>query len=314
MNTANWNNRKLSRLMLGTVQFGMPYGVANRTGQPSYRDVRDIVAAAIEGGVNCFDTAAAYGTSEEVLGKVIRELNVADHVTVVTKIRPLTTEEQSTPPLAAMAIEQSIAESRRRLQLNTLPIVLFHRETDAQHREILHELRTRGWLEHVGVSCDNRPGPAAAFAAAGDLTALQIPGNVIDRRHQQGGSLKAAAQQGVAVFIRSVYLQGLLLMAEKDVPEKLQAVIPVRRQLESVANEAGMELGELAVRYILSQPEVTCVLTGVETLDQIQKNLTIFDHGPLPDDLRQRIDEISIDLPESVLTPGQWNLQPVQKT
>ena len=63
---------KLSRLMLGTVQFGQPYGVANRTGQPTATEVREIVAAAIDGGVNCFDTAAAYGTSEQVLGQIGR--------------------------------------------------------------------------------------------------------------------------------------------------------------------------------------------------------------------------------------------------
>ena len=81
MLTSTWNNEQLSRLMLGTVQFGMPYGVANRTGQPSYPDVVAILAAAVEGGVNCFDTAAAYGTSEDVLGRALRELGIADRVT-----------------------------------------------------------------------------------------------------------------------------------------------------------------------------------------------------------------------------------------
>ena len=71
MQTSAWKDCQLSRLMLGTVQFGMPYGVANRMGQPDYGDVLAMVAAAIEGGVNCFDTAAAYGSSEEVLGRAM---------------------------------------------------------------------------------------------------------------------------------------------------------------------------------------------------------------------------------------------------
>lgn len=299
--------------MLGTVQFGMPYGVANRTGQPSYHDVRDIVAAAVEGGVTCFDTAAAYGTSEEVLGKVVRELDIADQTTIVTKIRPLTVAEQSDAELAAAAIEQSIDDSRRRLQLDTLPIVLFHREPDALHRDVLQELRSRGWIEHIGVSCDNWPGPAAEFAAASDLSALQIPCNLLDRRHRDGGSLTSAAKHEVAVFIRSVYLQGLLLMPEHEIPERLQDVIPVRRQFTTLAQDAGMDLTELAVRYMLSQPEVTCVLTGVETLGQIQTNLQIFDRGPLPLDLLRMIEAVAVDLPEHVVTPSQWSLQPGQQ-
>lgn len=75
--------------MLGTVQLGRPYGVANRTGQPALYDVRKIVRTAIDSGVNCFDTAATYGTSEEVLGKVFHDLGVGDELFVVTKTRPL---------------------------------------------------------------------------------------------------------------------------------------------------------------------------------------------------------------------------------
>ena len=93
MQTSSWNGLSLSRMMLGTVQFGLPYGVANHTGQPSYDEVVRIVAAAVEGGVNCFDTAAAYGTSEEVLGNALHELGLADQVTVVTKVFPLTAAE-----------------------------------------------------------------------------------------------------------------------------------------------------------------------------------------------------------------------------
>jgi len=94
-----------------------------------------IIAAAIEGGVNAFDTAAAYGTSEEVLGRAPHELGVTDRVVVVTKVRPLTPAEFADPGLAGLAIEQSVAESRRRL--DCLPVVLFHRETDAVHFDAL---------------------------------------------------------------------------------------------------------------------------------------------------------------------------------
>jgi aryl-alcohol dehydrogenase-like predicted oxidoreductase len=306
MITSTWNNRRLSRLMLGTVQFGMLYGVANRTGQPAYRDVLSMVAAAIEGGVNCFDTAAAYGTSEEILGNALHELGAAEQVTVVTKIRPLSQAELSDSTLAAIAIEQSVAESRRRLQLDCLPVVLFHRESDAACLEVLGKLREKGWLSQYGVSCDNRPGPAATYVAAGSVTALQIPGNVLDHRHQQSGVFKTAAARGIAVFVRSVYLQGLLLIPEADIPPALHEIIPARRFLGSLATEAGMNLAELAVRYLLSQDGVTSVLAGVETLDQVRDNLAIFNRGPLPADLLTAVQQATPDLPEMIVTPGRW--------
>ena len=306
MNASIWNRRQLSRLMLGTVQFGMPYGVANRTGQPGYEQVVAIVAAAFEGGVNCFDTAAAYGTSEQVLGRALDELHIADQVVVVTKVLPLPPAESEEPGTARRAIEQSVAESRRRLRLDCLPIVLFHRETDAAHLGVLEELRERGWLQHVGVSCDNRPGPAAEFVAAGNVSALQLPGNVLDRRHQHSGVFRAAASRGVAVFIRSLYLQGLLVMPQEQIPASLSDVIPVRRALAAIAAEGGMTLAELASRYMLAQDGVTCVLAGVETVAQVRENLAIVARGPLPDDMLSAIDAAVPELPESLLTPSLW--------
>lgn len=306
MMTSAWNNNQLSRLMLGTVQFGLPYGVANRTGQPTYRDVLAILAAALEGGVNCFDTAAAYGTSEEVLGRALKELRGIDRVTIVTKVRPINAAESSDPNQVSNAIVQSIAESRQRLQLDCLPVVLFHREVDARYRNILEELRDRGWLNHIGVSCDNRPGPATRFVAEGCFSALQIPSNILDRRHLQSGVFQCAAEQGVAIFVRSVYLQGLVVMPENDIPPALQNVIPVRRRLTSLAGNAGMSLAELALRYMLSQNGVMSVIIGVETVTQVKDNLAMFNRGPLPKDLLTAIASETTELPESIITPIMW--------
>jgi len=301
-----WNNYTLSRLMLGTVQFGMPYGVANRTGQPDYRDVLNIVAAAIEGRVNCFDTAAVYGNSEQVLGRALRELGVAEQVFVVTKVRPLNPAELADSALASRAIEQSVASSRSLLGIDCLPVVLFHREADAAYLDELGKLKERGWLRFAGVSCDNRPGPAAEFVVRGNVSALQIPANVADPRHQRSGIFHDAAAAGVAVFIRSVYLQGLLVMPEENVPPSLHAIISVRRKLAKIAGDGGMPLAELAVRYMLAQRGVTCVLTGVETVAQVKENVAIFERGPLPADMVHAIDAASPDLPEAIVTPSMW--------
>lgn len=306
MQTATWNDYSLSRLMLGTVQLGMPYGIANRAGQPDYGRARAIVAAAAEGGVNCLDTAAAYGESEAIVGRALQELRLADRMVVVTKVRALTPAETGNPATAANAIEQSVAESRRRLHLECIPVVLFHREADAVHLDVLERLKARGWLRYAGVSCDSRPGPATELARRDAVGALQIPASILDRRHADSGAFRTAVSRGVAVFIRSVYLQGLLLMAEASVPEHLRAVLPVRRRLEAVATGAGMTLAELALRYMLGQEGVTCVLTGVETVEQMKDNMALFERGPLLADVTRAVDAVATDLPEAVVTPWMW--------
>jgi aryl-alcohol dehydrogenase-like predicted oxidoreductase len=295
-----------SRLMLGTVQFGMPYGMANRTGQPTYRDIRAIVKAAIDGGINGFDTAASYGTAESVLGQVLYELGVSDRVVVVTKVRPLELGKLSDPSAAARAVEQSVARSRRRLRLDFLPVVLFHRESDAVHLPVLRKLSERGWLKHYGVSCENRPGPAAKFVAAGNVSALQLPGNVLDPRHLRSGILEAAADREIRIFVRSIYLQGLLALPEDDIPPALSDIVPILRSLAAIARDAGVSLVELALRYVLSLSGVSSVLVGVETVSQIQDNLVMSDRGPLDTDLLTAIDASIPELPETLITPKLW--------
>ena len=297
---------EVSRLMLGTAQFGLPYGVANRAGQPDFATVRAIVKTALDGGVNAFDTAAGYGSSEAVLGRVLHELGVADRVVVVTKIRPLTPEESSCPDIAARVIVESVEASRRRLRLDCLTAVLFHREADAIHLSVLEMLKAKGWLRYAGVSCDNRPGPAKDFVEISAVDALQVPANILDRRHVRAGSLEAAAAHGVAVFVRGTYLQGLLLMPEDEIPHALRAVLPARRALAAIADAAGLSMAELALRYLLGQTGVTSVLTGVEAVAQIRENLILVNRGPLPLDVMNALDAAVPDLPETILTPSLW--------
>jgi aryl-alcohol dehydrogenase-like predicted oxidoreductase len=117
---------------------------------------------------------------------------------------------------------------------------------------------------------------------------------------------RAAAASGVAVFIRSIYLQGLLVMPEEAIPATLRAVVPVRRRLGKIAGEAGLTPAELAFRYMLSQEGVTSVLTGVETIAQIRENLALCASGPLPGNLLEAINAAVPDLGDHILTPSLW--------
>lgn len=307
MQTCTWNEYRLSRLMLGTAQLGMAYGIANVTGRPDYHRALQLLAAAAEGGVNCFDTAAAYGESEAVLGRALRELGLAEDAVVVTKVRPLDDAERANPATAARAIEHSVAQSRRRFNDACLPLVMFHREADAVYLDVLEDLKVRGWLRHAGVSCDHQVEPAHRLLATKGVAAVQVPGSMLDRRHQRGGVFRAAAARGAAVFVRSVYLQGLLLMREESIPPALRAVVPVRRRLEGIAAAADMSLAELALRYVLGQEGVSCVVVGAETAEQVRENLRMAGRGPLAPDLIEAVATAAADVPSMIITPRLWN-------
>ncbi|MGV8845306.1 aldo/keto reductase [Tessaracoccus sp.] len=295
-----------SPLVLGTVQLGGSYGIANRTGVPDHASALSMVAAALEGGVITFDTAASYGDSEKVLGQCLAELGVAGETVVVTKTRPLSDHELGNPAAARAAIEASVAESRRRLQRDTIPVVLFHREADAVHLDALLELRDRGWITHAGVSCDVLPEPVIDFSSAPGVQAVQIPASVLDRRHQLGGSFAHTLDQSVTVFVRSIFLQGLLLMPECSIPEHLAPAIPARRALTRVSAESGMSLAELAVRYVLGLPGDVRPVLGAETVEQVRENVSLAAGGPLPHDVMAAVDEAVGVLPEAVISPRLW--------
>lgn len=297
----------LSRLMLGTVQFGLPYGVANRTGQPAYEAVREMVRVAVDAGINCFDTASAYGTSESILGRALGELGLADQLLIVTKVAPLTDQALAEAPAAERAIRDSIERSRQCLRIDRLPLVLFHRAEDAVYGDLMEDLKREGRIERWGVSGDHDPETALRLLDDPRIEALQLPGNLLDRRHVNRGVYQAAERAGVALFVRSVYLQGLLRMPEAEIPGRLRAVIDPRRQLAALASRFGLTLGELAVRYVLSQPGVVAVVVGCETIEQLRENIALIERGTLEPELLEAVAAITVDLPDDVITPSMWN-------
>lgn len=292
--------------MLGTVQLGLSYGIANKTGQPSYETARDIIKCAYEGGVNCFDTAAGYGVSEEVLGKALSDLGIAGKVAVVSKITPMAGD--LSPEAAFGIVEESVTESLRRLKLDALSACLFHREENFSYVEALIKLRQKGLVRRIGSSTVTPEG-ACAIVASGLAEAVQVPVSMIDQRFTRSGLCRDARTRDVAVFARSIYLQGLLLMPEADIADELSAAIPVRRDLQRLADEAGMTMAELAVRYVLSFEDVTCIVVGVETVEQMRENLRLFGKGPLDESLTRAISESVPDLPADVVDPRNWSMR-----
>lgn len=302
MLASRFSDLKPSRLTLGAVQLGMPYGIANVTGQPAYEQAREILACAYTGGITCVDTAAAYGSSEEVLGRAMAELGIAERLLVVTKAPAL--DDSLTAKAAERQIEAAVTRSLQRLRLERLPLCLFHREKDFRYVETLKRLQSRGLISALGCSMET-PEAADAVFAGGEADAMQVPGSLLDRRFLQAdyGTQHHARP---AVFVRSVFLQGLLLMPPERVPSGLSEAVPTLRALRSLAESASMSLEEMAIRYVLSYRGVTSVLIGIETVAQMQRALSFLDSPPLDGAMMQAIHEAAPSLPERVLVPSLW--------
>ena len=294
---------QLSRLMLGTVQFGLNYGVANRSGAPSFPEICAMLEAGAEGGINCLDTAHAYGNSEEILGRALEETGLKDHYFVVTKIDSSISSDLAAEA-AKTAVRKSLEESLRRLRLDVLPLVLLHRDEYPAQLDALESARDLGLTKRCGVSL-GLPENAPAFLSHPALAAIQAPVNVLDHRFDQ--AIQTAKSRDAFVFARSTYLQGLLLMDDISTPAHLLGIRDERAIFHKIAAELGITPSALLLKAALQRRELDAVVFGVETIAQLRENLAIFHSDPLPDDILETIHAHRYGGPEWLIHPAFWN-------
>ncbi|WP_367317336.1 aldo/keto reductase [Vibrio coralliilyticus] len=195
------------KLSLGTVQFGLDYGVTNSGGQVERSVVEEMLDLAPNLGINSLDTAIAYGNSESVLGQF--DLKAFK---VTSKIPSLAGAKSS--------INQMTKQSLERLNIDHLYGMMLHDENDAfasNWRNLLElkSLKEEGLVSKIGVSFYDSQS-ALSVIEAGLVDLIQIPANLFDSRFEIAGVLDAAEKNGVEIHVRSLFLQGLLLAKPQD--------------------------------------------------------------------------------------------------
>jgi aryl-alcohol dehydrogenase-like predicted oxidoreductase len=294
---------RLSKLCLGTAQLGMDYGINNLTGKPRFEESRAIIKTAVENGITTFDTAPAYGDSEKILGRCLKDLN--GECVLISKLPAV--DGTQPPQEIARGMRHHLESTLRRLDIARLPVYLFHRFEDIRLRDGLavmemNSFKTQGLLEKWGVSIYT-PGQADECLEIEDLEIIQVPFNLTDKRLLDNDFLGRAKKKSKIILARSVFLQGLLF--KKDLSESLKNFEPYRQKLESAGREEGLDMTELALRYVLSFEAIDSVLIGVETLGQLKDNLRIFDKGGLSRRLLDRIRRMGT-ASENIIDPRQW--------
>jgi aryl-alcohol dehydrogenase-like predicted oxidoreductase len=311
MKYADFHGLRVSRLGLGTVQFGLDYGIANRSGRVSPQDVRRILEKARQEGINFLDTSRGYGTSEEVLGKTLADLGGRKDFLLCSKL-DLPTEWQSLSDAALReAARVSLYTSLEKLGLDRLPFYLLHTYDYMTAREglvwrFVQEETARGTVANAGVSIAKNPAEALACLEDPGVKAIQIPYNLFDDRWHREGVLSKAASKGAAVFTRSCYLQGLLVMDDRAAAAKLPRSAPYKEKLSALARELKLDPKELAFRYVFSTPGIASTVMGLDVPAQLEENLALYGAEPLAEAVVDRIRGEFPGVPENIVNPSFW--------
>jgi aryl-alcohol dehydrogenase-like predicted oxidoreductase len=289
-----------NRLALGTVQFGLAYGVSHDGGRVPFEEARAIVALAARSGVDLIDTAAAYGDSEEVLGDIAGE---GSPFSIVTKTLPIRAE--AIDAAAIDTVEAAFHKSLQRLRRKSVDALLVHDARDILNPggdelwKRLEKLRDQGLVKKLGVSAYDRAEIDAAIKRF-PVAIIQTPVSAFDQRLLADGTLAHLASQGVEIHARSLFLQGLLLMTSAAVEAKLPRAAAPSRVWRNALVESGTSPLSAALGFALRQPAIDRMVIGVHSAAHLAECLAAVQGPPSLDYARFACDDLD------VIDPRRW--------
>jgi len=282
-----------TKLALGTVQFGLKYGINNQSEVLTETDVKSILDEAFASGIDLLDTSPAYGNSEEILGK-----NTIGNFDIVTKL-PAETQRGS--------VKSALLKSLVDLSIHDVYGYILHDYSDLKRNPSIwkefEELKVEGLVKKIGISIYH-PDELEHFLSLGfcpDL--IQFPMNIADRRFVDW--LPKLKEMGTEIHVRSAFLQGLLLMGKK--PDFFE---PVSKQLDrilSVCDEFNISSEVLCLSFLYHNKNIDRILIGVDSISQLKKNCTSFKQAQqiqIPEDV---LSELIIE-DNNFILPYNWKL------
>lgn len=286
-----------SRIALGTVQFGQRYGIANSSGQVDLSEAQAMLDYARRASIDTLDTAVIYGVAEERLG----ELGVGDF-RVITKLPALTPGVT----LSGRWLLDQVEASIRRLKVEKLYGLLLHHPKDllgASGQSLAEQLRaikTLGLVEKIGASIYSSD-DLSYIEPLLPLDIVQAPMNVFDHRLERSGWLARLVSNGVEIHVRSIFLQGLLIMPEERIPPKFD---PWRKLFtgwhEWLAGQ-GLSAVEACVAHVASYSDVARIIVGCDSLEHLDEVVRACGHPRRTAPLDFECND------ERVVNPAMWN-------
>lgn len=258
-------------LGLGTVQFGLAYGVTNTRGLVSEAEAAKILRFAESHGTVIIDTAAAYGKSEEVLGRLIDKTS---RFKIVTKTNPIRTSQVTAE--GVKRIVSAFNDSLSRLARDRIYSLMVHHAEDLLSRdgkrlyESLLKLQGEKYFEKIGISIYNA-GELDRILDRYPVQLVQLPLNIFNQNLWRSGHLKKLKSKNIEIHVRSAFLQGTLLVEPAKLPAHLRDLEPRLQALRNELFKAKVSPLQACLGFLRGIPEVDTVLVGATSLEEFSE-------------------------------------------
>ena len=285
---------KIQRLILGTAQFGLNYGISNKHGQITQSEINAILNKASQASITTLDTAAVYGDSEDRIGTSYRETKY--NFQIISKY----------PPNSAKSITECFQTSLNRLKVDRLHAYLLHSfSTYSNNPAIIAELKQlkdAGKVDKIGISLYHPEEALELIDHKVKLDVVQFPYSVFDRRFE--AVLPLLRQRGVETHARSIYLQGLYFIAPEQLPANFSTVSSKIASLQQLASHNNIPLAAMLLGFALSNCNITNIVVGVESLKTLKENID-FCGTIINEQVMQQLHLFQEDN-ENIILPYNW--------
>jgi aryl-alcohol dehydrogenase-like predicted oxidoreductase len=256
-----------NKLVIGTAQFGINYGIANSLGQVKSGEAKKILDYSLSEDINYIDTATSYGESEKVLGGL--DVN---RFKIITKI-PKIPYDQINP---YDWLESSVLDSLNRLNVKSIYSLLLHSPEDllGVHGLTLYkglrELKSKGIVKKIGVSVYSID-EIEVITDKYDIDIIQCPLNLVDRSLVESGWHKRLKKMGIEIHVRSIFMQGLLLMKKDLIPNNFSKWKNIWNKWHSWIEEKNINNLDACIAFVSSIDEIDRIIVGVDSLKHLEE-------------------------------------------
>jgi len=255
-----------SKLILGTVQFGLKYGINNTIGKPSNDEVLSLLKVAYNSGIRFLDTAEAYGNAHQLIGNYH---NIRDN----SKFKIITKFPHD---IKHNLIKSKVIEYLNLMKVNTLDVMMFHSfdsfKSNYNALKTLSELKSNILINNIGVSVYTNT-QLESLLNEDLITVVQLPFNLLDNFSIRGDLINKLKEKGKVIHTRSAFLQGLFFKNTSDDISIVQALKPHLETLNKIAKKQGCSMEALALSYCIKQNNIDNVIIGVDSISQLNANI-----------------------------------------